>query len=90
MKLERMMTVEVDLPDAPAGCEWQLESDSASPVVQLRRGGVVVGGVFGSGKLAPVLWSAYASGDRIASSEATTTREAALAMFGALGLEVHP
>ena len=85
MKLERLMTVEVDLPDAPAGCEWRLAADEPPCVVLLRDGdpvGVVTGFVETK---APRL--SHVFGEDAPTGHATH-REAALALFARLGLEV--
>jgi hypothetical protein len=86
MKLERLMTVEVDLPDAPAGCEWRLETDNPPCVVLLRDGesvGTVTGfAVTKTPKLSHVF------GEREPTGHATH-RDAAMALFARLGMEVE-
>lgn len=85
MKLERLMTVEVDLPDAPAGCEWRLAADEPPCVVLLRDGdpvGVVTG--FLQTK-APKL--SHVFGEEPNGHD--THREAAMDLFARLGLEVQ-
>lgn len=86
MKLERLMTVEVDLPDAPAGCEWRLAADEP-PCVVLLRDGVSAGAVAGffdtpTPKLARVFGEPEATGHE-------THRDAALALFARLKLEAE-
>jgi len=85
MKLERLMTVEVDLPDAPAGCEWRLATDGV-PCVVLLRDGESVGTVTGFVETkAPRLSHVFGED---APTEHATHRDAALALFARLGLEV--
>lgn len=86
MKLERMMTVEIDLPDAPAGCEWRLATDEP-PCVVLLRDGESVGTVTGFVETkAPKLSHVFGEPKPL---EHDTHREAALALFARLGLEVE-
>ena len=84
MKLTRTMEVEVDLPEAPEGCEWILLSDY-SHQIRLSRNGIGHGFVTGAGELGTtVSWRVYSTSEE---GEAQTQREAALALFAALGLE---
>jgi hypothetical protein len=86
MKLERMMTVEVDLPDAPAGCEWRLATDEP-PCVVLLRDGESVGTVTGFVETkAPKLSHVFGEPKPL---EHDTHREAAMDLFARLGLEVE-
>ena len=81
MKLERLMTVEIDLPDAPDGCEWVLLSDL--PQVRLERSGRGLGILTGSGPFG-VEAKLYTEDD---GTDHPTHREAALELFRRLGLE---
>lgn len=86
MILQRLMTIEVDLPDAPAGCEWRLATDDV-PCVVLLRDGESVGTVTGfTSTQTPKL--SHVFGEDAPTGHATH-RDAALALFARLGLEAE-
>ena len=85
MRLERLMTLEVDLPDAPAGCEWRLFNDEACPQVQLVRDGQPVGLLTFGCVVHDVAAYVYATETTMLRA---TALKAALALFSALDLEV--
>lgn len=85
MKLERLLELEVDLPDAPDGCVWMLlNADSVWQVGLRTEDGVDLGFMTGgaTGSVMATIHQPEAEVGRY-----VTFREAALALFAALGLE---
>lgn len=85
MKLERLLELEVDLPDAPDGCVWMLLNTDSVWQVGLdaadgRKLGFLTGGE--SGDITATTHNPVANVGRCGA-----WREAALALFAALGLE---
>lgn len=87
MILQRLMTVEVDLPDAPAGCEWVLLSD-AIVQVGLQRGDQRLGFLTYS-SIVGARASMHLRDGMYDHSEHDTPHDAAIALFARLGLEVQ-
>ena len=88
MVLTRTMTVDVDLPDAPAGYSWKLNHDTGCQVLLMRDGDPVSVGILtglGNDLGCPVLVDTRASrgGESV---ECKTDREAAYTLLFMLNL----
>jgi hypothetical protein len=88
MILTRTMTIDVDLPDAPAGYSWLLNHDSGAQVLLMRDGNPVSVGILtglGSKLGCPVLVDTHATRGK-KPIECKTDREAAYTLLFMLNL----
>ena len=90
MLLNRTMTLECDLPDAPDGCEWALISADAGQVALAVRGerlGFLSAIGMGLSKgVGAILYPQILNPAHEYNTNHPTEREAALALFAALGI----